>query len=1544
MTRATLASLLGLLLLTISVPASAATLELKKGDHICIIGNTLAERMQHFGGLEARLHSRFPQHELVFRNLGFSADEVDPGKRLRSMDFGTPDQWLSGSAPIPQPKKLASLKEVRENRFELTNTRADVIFAFFGYNESFAGREGLEAFKKSLNQQLDHLLAQKYNGKSAPRIVLFSPIAHENLRDPNLPDGTENNARLKLYSAAMAEVAKARDIPFVDLFTPTLAAFSSSQEPNTINGIHLNEHGDALVAAIAEQGLFPEGPQFKRDAAALERLRQAVVDKNFYWFHRYRTTDGYSSYGDRAFLKFAAGHVYHEQGQSNYEVVQRELEVLDVLTSNRDLRVWAIAQGKEVKVEDANLPPFVPVVTNKPGPLPGGKHVFLGGEEAISKMTVHKGMKVELFASEEQFPELTNPVQMAFDTKGRLWVAVWHSYPHWKPTEPMNDKLLILEDTDGDGKADKSTAFAADLHNPTGFEFWGGGVIVARGPDILFLKDTDGDDKADVRVSLLHGLDTADTHHTSNSFTLDPGGALYFQEGTFHHTQVESPWGPARRLVNAGVFRYEPRAQKFDVYVSYGFANPHGHAFDHWGQDIVVDGTGAVPYHGALFSGHVDFPNKHKRTPQLYQQRTRPCPGIEFLASKQFPPEMRGNLLVGNVIGFQGILCYRVDDQESSFSATELDPIVSSTDPNFRPADIETGPDGAIYFTDWQNPIIGHMQHNLRDPNRDHEHGRVYRVRYEGFPLVKPAAIAGEPVERLLDLLKEPDDRVRYRARIELSGRKSSDVIAAVGRWVEKLDDKDPEAAHHALEALWVQQHHNVVNIPLLERSLTSKEFRARAAAVRVLCYWRDRVPAALELLKRAAADEHPRVRLEAVRAASFFAVPEAIEIPVIAAELPTDQYLDFVTGETLKTLQPYVDRAKLEDRQIAFTTAAGRRYVLRNLPTEELLKQQKTRDVSVELLSRSSLSDAQRRETIAALAKLDRKPETRVVVDLVLALDRDKTRTDPAAAVELLRQLTTSPSDPSAVRSELEQIAVSARQPLYRQLGYISLITLDGSTDGAWKLASGNVSRLQDFLAAVPLISDIGLRATLYNRVEPLLRELPAGIDGAANKGVEGHVRQAAMEALTQFRGQELKTFQTLSKFVLDDVDRAAAIRALQKVPKAFWPKEEAGPLLAVLVGSLSKLNVRARTTPAALDALEFANSLTALLPLDEARLMRTQLSELGVRMIRVGTLFERMSFDQDTIAVQAGKAVEFVLENSDLMPHNFVIVQPGSLEEIGMYAETNSQQPSFAARNFVPPSPKVLAASTLMQPRDTQKVPFTAPKEAGVYPFVCTYPGHWRRMYGALYVVDDLDAYLADPEGYLAAHPLPIKDEPLKDRRPRTEWKFDDLASAVQQVRGGRSYATGKQMFVVASCVSCHRVEEQGNQFGADLTKLDPKLKPVDILKDVLEPSSKINGKFQTFTFLLSSGKTVTGLVLEETPQKVKIIENPLAKAEPVEILKSDIDERQKSPTSLMPKGLLDKLSRDDILDLIAYVAARGDKNHALFQADGHEHHHAH
>jgi glucose/arabinose dehydrogenase len=849
---------------------------LKPGDHIAIVGNGLADRLQHDGWLETLLQAQFSDLHPVIRNLGFAGDELTA--QLRCDNFGSPDDWLA-------------------------RTRAGVVLAFFGYNESFGGPAAVGKFKQDLTNYIQNLGQHKYNSNSPPRLVLLSPIAHENIHDPNLPDGTSNNVNLKLYTQTMADVAKQNGVLFVDLYAASRELYAKSSTPLTIDGVHLSEAGNRALAPVILRSLFPDQKPPQKDAAELEKIRAAVLDKNFYWFNRYRTVDGYNVYGGRSQMKYA-------EDISNWDVLQREMAVLDVMTANRDERIWAVARGKDLKVDDSNAPPFLAVKSNKPGPGPNGEHTFLDPVEAIQHMKLAPGLKVNLFASEKEYPDLAKPVQMAWDPQGRLWVAVWPSYPHWKPKDEMNDKLLVLEDSDGDGKADKCTVFADHLHCPTGFEFYGGGVLVAQAPDLIFLKDSHGTGKPDLIERVLDGIGSADTHHTANSFVLDPGGALYFQEGVFHTTQVETPYGPPVRNANAGVYRYEPRTHKFEVYVSYDFANPHGHVFDRWGEDFVMDGTGAEPYIGVCFSGRTYFPQRHKRAPKLYEQRTRPCPGMDILSSRQFPDEMQGNLLVANVIGFLGILQYQIIDKDSGFVGKEVTPFVQSDDPNFRPVDIKVGPDGAVYFLEWQNPIIGHLQHHLRDPSRDHIHGRIYRVTSTERPLLKPAPIAGEPIGKLLALLREPEDRVRYRARIELGNRDSKEVISAVDKWKAELDSKDPDYEHNLMEGLWVHQYHNAVDEALLKRMLRSPDFHARAAATRVLCYWRDRVLDPLALLKVQANDVHPRVRLETVRACSFFTTAQAAEVALEVLNHPMDPYLKYTLDEAMNTLDRFTKQA----------------------------------------------------------------------------------------------------------------------------------------------------------------------------------------------------------------------------------------------------------------------------------------------------------------------------------------------------------------------------------------------------------------------------------------------------------------------------------------------------------------------------------------------------------------------------------------------------------------------------------------------------------
>ncbi len=849
-----------------------APLVVNPGDKIVVIGNTFAERMSMFGHYETRLHARYPEHKLVFRNLGWSADEV-----------------------VLRPRQ----DKFEDHGHRLEDHKPQVIIAAFGFNESFGGEKGLAKFEKDLADFIQMTTTTSYDGQAPPRLVLLSPIANEDRTDRQILAGTWNNARIEMYTASMQKLAAANKVGYVDLFTPTKKLFAESVAAKkflTINGIHLTDAGYAALAPIMDEALSGPAPAPKCN---LEKLYAEVQEKNKQFYYDYRSVNGCYIYGQRK-TPF---------GVENFPA---EFAKLRKMIAVRDGRIWQTANGSTPKqsIDDSGTGDFVDTKTNFKSEV----HITTP-EEAKASFTLPPDFEIALYASEVEFPDLKDPVAMTFDRKGRLWVGTNPSYPQYLPGTPVDDKILILEDSDRDGKADKQTIFARGLHLPIGIELADGGAYVSLQPNLHFLKDTDGDDVADTNDIILHGFDTADSHHALHAFETGPGGEMYFHEGTFHFSQIETPYGP-ERVNNAAVFRYEPKTEKLDVYVSYGFANPWGHCFDDWGQNFVADASGGANYFAAAFSGDVDHPRKHPNLKQFLVMQWRPTCGCEIVSSRHFPEEMQGDYLLNNCIGFQGTLQYRFKKDEkpySGFAADPFEPLIRSSDPNYRPVDIVLGPDGALYIADWFNPLVGHMQHSLRDPNRDHVHGRIWRVTHKKRPLVEPAQIVGTSIEHLLDILdmqKTPEYRTREKARLELRERETATVMAAVDKWVAAQKGDDSHTQHNLLEALWVKQQHNVVDVALLKRLLASKEFKARTAATRVLCYQRDRVPEVLTVLETLVNDEHPRVRLEALRALSFFDSQAALDVAVQSLIHEQDDYLEYVLKETTTTLDERIKRA----------------------------------------------------------------------------------------------------------------------------------------------------------------------------------------------------------------------------------------------------------------------------------------------------------------------------------------------------------------------------------------------------------------------------------------------------------------------------------------------------------------------------------------------------------------------------------------------------------------------------------------------------------
>ncbi len=511
---------------------------------------------------------------------------------------------------------------------------------------------------------------------------------------------------------------------------------------------------------------------------------------------------------------------------------------------------------------------------------------------------VADGFEVNLFAAD---PLLAKPIQMNFDAAGRLWVASSETYPQIKPGQMANDKIIILEDTKGAGKADKVTVFADGLLIPTGLEPGDGGVYVVNSTDLIHLSDPKGTGKATRRRMVLSGFGTEDTHHMVHTLRWGHDGNLYFNQSVYIHSHIETPYG-VRRLNGGGVWQLRPDTLQLEVFVR-GMWNSWGHHFDRWGQSFLTDGAG---YQGVLigFPGAVydPSPGAVRVLPGLNNPSPKYC-GLEIVSGRHLPPDWQGNL-VTNDFRANRVCRFVLAPNGSGYTARLMPDLIKATHPAFRPIDVKMGPDGAIYIADWYNPIIQHGEVDFRDPRRDVTHGRIWRITAKGRPLVpRPSLVKAKPAE-LVTALTEPEGWTRHFARRLMQERGSKEVLPALEAWVGTLDARKPTDEPLLLEALWTYQALNVVEPKLLDSLLNAKDYRVRAAAVRVLSAWHPKVRDALGLLEARVADDEPQVRLEAVRALSRLPLVRSAELSLRVLDRPVDANLDFGLWLTLRELE----------------------------------------------------------------------------------------------------------------------------------------------------------------------------------------------------------------------------------------------------------------------------------------------------------------------------------------------------------------------------------------------------------------------------------------------------------------------------------------------------------------------------------------------------------------------------------------------------------------------------------------------------------------
>ena len=492
-------------------------------------------------------------------------------------------------------------------------------------------------------------------------------------------------------------------------------------------------------------------------------------------------------------------------------------------------------------------------------------------------------------------------------------------------------------------------------------------------------------------------------------------------------------------------------------------------------------------------------------------------------------------------------------------------------------------------------------------------------------------------------------------------------------------------------------------------------------------------------------------------------------------------------------------------------------------------------------------------------------------VMESLDADDKDQTR----VGRQLSRILLSQPKDTLTAQAELLQNATASDNGVLQATGFAGLIVA-GNADAAWTNARATESGWLAWLNAVSLVPAGELRNSLREKVVASLDE-----------DVSDIVRSEAIRALATIGAKQDESFQTLAKFVPVDQFRTVAVRSMLKIPDESRDAATAQQLSAFLVDFAEKTPAADRTTGEFIDAMQLVDELLRKVPASESKAYRERLRAVTVRVVRLHTVEEEMRYDKPWFAVEAGRPVQVVLENEDLMPHNLVITSTGKLKEVALAGAALGTTPGLDGKLYVPESPDVLFSTRMVNAGSREVLTFTAPSEPGEYPYVCTFPRHWMRMYGVMVVVPDLDEFQRNP--------VDPKD-PLGNNRSFVQsWKPQDFDQAqVADMLRGRSPEIGAKLFKEATCLGCHKMKGEGGAVGPDLTEVLKRWKGdhYGVLREILDPSYKIEPKYAVKIVVDVNGLTTSGIVTAEDSKSISILVNPEV-PEPKVIQKSDVEE---------------------------------------------------
>jgi putative membrane-bound dehydrogenase-like protein len=974
---------------------------------------------------------------------------------------------------------------------------------------------------------------------------------------------------------------------------------------------------------------------------------------------------------------------------------------------------------------EANLPNY----ERRPGPQL--EQEPLSPEESMKHIQIHPDFTLNLFAQE---PNVQHPIAMTWDEKGRLFVIVTLDYPNERKDAGGKDYILMCEDTNGDGKADKYTRFAENLSIPTSLTAYDGGFIVSQAPDMLFLKDTDGDGKADVRKVLMTGFGTSDTHAGPSNLHYGFDNWIYACIG---YSGFNGTVGGKKHQFGQGFFRFRPDGSELE-YLTGTSNNTWGLAFDETGN---LFGSTANNDHG----WYMAIPNRyllgweklrlrggrstdtHKDMKVLTRIRQvdvfggyTAAAGHNFYTARDFPEKYWNKVAfvaepTGHIVHLNTLEKSGTDyHDKNDFN------LIAGADEWFAPVFAETGPDGAVWVIDWYSFIIQHNPTPKGFSNgagnayqtdlRDNSHGRIYRLAWKQAPAYRPLSLSKDRPEELVATLANNNMFWRQTAQRMIVERNKKDVVPGLIALVKNtsLDQigSNPGAIHAlwALQGLGVLDGSNAEALTAAQGALQHPSAPVRKTAVQVLP--RNAATVSKLLAVNALNDAEPLVSLQTLLAFADAPVTPEVEKAVTAAlgkaSFVSDRWLpdaltSVFTANDAALLKKFIAQAPRKGAEAAPAAAAAgmdHSHHAMNHGEEKAASTGPKADV-----------------VVTAVKASNAKPTVREGIRFGVEVENRGSAAIPnGTPIEL------------AIRAEGPNLTINwVSYTFVKGLAPGEKAVINESNNGPWVGGMG-------FNSDVPGNFVITVNADPENKIsenndnnnsfrytiayQPL-QNLTGWVLENASRGYAATQDDATVRSyLTLLNG-------------LNDSDTRAILAGLKRgwdPKRKLTPTETDAALLASLEKGFSSDNQK---------ALNELSQVMGLRKSDDDKV------DPNLQVVKLKTVTEKLQFNLKEFIVVAGQPVEVQIENPDQMQHNFVIGKPKSLEAIGKAADAMITRPDAVYKSYVPEIPQVIIATKLINPDESTSLKFVAPTQPGEYVYVCTFPGHWRIMNGVMKVV---------------------------------------------------------------------------------------------------------------------------------------------------------------------------------------------------------------